>query len=158
MPDKMTSVQFIMDLKKSLDWCIPSSPHSNEFNACKSMRGGEQMYVSEENECRFDCLPTCEVLRSSHFRSDNIPLPNTTHASMSVMPSSFSCSDMAAVSLPDFNPFFGPILFQNASHRAGCTRAKMVLSVSLLSSWKGGFQQNLDRNGGCMYTSYVHMA
>lgn len=62
-----------------------------------------------------------------------------THASMSVMPSSFSCSctDMVVVELPDFNPVFWLHSALNTSHRAGCTQAKMVLSVPLLVSLKG---------------------
>lgn len=92
-----------MDLKKkSLDWCIPPSPLKAIIDASKSMRGGVQMYMSGENGPWFDCLPTCEGLGSSHVYwrlkgGDNISLRNTTHASMSVMPSSFSCSDMLVV-------------------------------------------------------------
>lgn len=61
----------------------------------------------------------------------------TTHASMSVMPSSFSCTDMVVVELPAFNPGFWLHSALNTSHRAGCTQAKMVLSVPLLASLKG---------------------
>lgn len=63
----------------------------------------------------------------------------TTHASMSVTPSSFSssCTDMVVSELPDFNPVFWLHSALKTSHRAGCTQAKMVLSVPLLASLKG---------------------
>lgn len=104
IPDKIPSLRSLWVLKKkeTVDWYIPPSPHSNRFNASKSMRGAEQMCMSGENGPWFDCLPACVLLRSSRVcwwlkGSDNIPLRNIIDASLSVMPSSFSCSDMAVV-------------------------------------------------------------
>lgn len=78
---------------------LPSSPHSNWFDASKSMRGGLQMYMSEWMD---PGLIVCQPATASApvmfvGKSEAVPvcvLQKHTCARMSVMPSSFSPADM----------------------------------------------------------------
>lgn len=144
--------------KKSLDWCIPPSPLKAILDASKSMRGGVRMYMSGENGPWFDCLPTCEGLGSSHVcwrlkGGDNISL-------RPLMPVCLLCHLLLAVqtcllySCLTLILFFGPILLRTHLTEQDVLRLKWYC-LCLFWQVEKGFQQNLDKYGGCVQVMWM---